>query len=108
MTKTEQKILSYLTPSTDTQLLRYGNDTYFCGCSKYLDSSFRFGGCIEKVRVWVENNGGRFEVKSDYFRQDDKDGKIVQIIFPGYNKKKQIMCEWICQLAKDEKKMSLK
>lgn len=36
MTKTDERILSYLTPTTDAQLLTYGNDTYFCGGSKHL------------------------------------------------------------------------
>ena len=94
MTKTDEKILSYLTPSTDKQLLTYGNDTYFCGISKHLKNDWKEN-CIEKVKNWVEKNGGKFEIKSDWTRQNvyngkfysEKDGKIVQIIFPGYNHK---------------------
>lgn len=79
-------MLSYLTPATDTQFLRYGIDTYFCGCSKYLAGEYR-DSCIEKVRAWVEKNGGRFKEKSDWERINDKDGIFVQIIFPSYGKR---------------------
>lgn len=92
MTKNDLKMLSYLTPATDTQFLRYGIDTYFCGCSKYLAGEYR-DSCIEKVRAWVEKNGGRFKEKSDWERINDKDGIFVQIIFPSYGKRnmKEIM-----------------
>ena len=92
MTKADEKILAYLTPTTDNQLLSYGNDTYFCGCSKHLKSEWKHS-CLEKVKEWVEKNGGRYEEKSDWVRQNDKDGKIVQIIFPSFNRRnmKEIM-----------------
>lgn len=92
MKKIDLKMLSYLTPATEAQLLKYGNDTYFCGCSKYLAWKYK-DSCIEKVRAWVERNGGRFEEKSDWERINDKDGIFVQIIFPGYGKRnmKEIM-----------------
>lgn len=92
MTKADEKILSYLTPTTDKQLLFYGNDTYFCGCSKHLKNEWKYS-CLEKVKEWVEKNGGRYEEKSDWVRQNDKDGKIVQIIFPSFNRRnmKEIM-----------------
>lgn len=109
MTKTDEKILSYLTPSTDKQLLTYGNDTYFCGISKHLKNDWKYS-CIEKVKLWVEKHGGRFEVKSDWIRQtvyngkfySENDGKIVQIIFPCYNEKtkknmKEIMATLFCR-----------
>lgn len=108
MTKADEKILSYLTPSTDKQLLTYGNDTYFCGISKHLKNEWK-DSCIEKVKAWVEKHGGRFEKKSDWMRQrvyngrfySEKDGIIVQIIFPCYNKKtdknmKEIMATLFC------------
>lgn len=94
MTKSDEKILSYLVPATEQQLLIYGNDTYFCGISKHLKNDWKES-CIEKVKNWVEKNGGKFEIKSDWIRQrvyngqfySERDGKIVQIIFPCYNKR---------------------
>ena len=106
LTKTDEKILAYLTPTTDKQLLKYGHDTYFCGCSKHLKNEYKES-CIEKVKAWVEKNGGRFEIKSAWLIQrvwngnfySDNAGKIVQIIFPCYNKRnmKEIMATLFSQ-----------
>ena len=103
MRKIDQKMLSYLTLSTDAQLLKYGSDTYFCGCSKYLAYKYK-DSCIKKVRTWVEKNGGKFKEKSDWERINDKDGIFVQIIFPCYNKRnmKEIMAALYFNQEKDQ------
>lgn len=117
MTKTDEKILSYLSPSTDNQLLLYGNDTYFCGGSKHLKRDY-IESRIIRVKNWVEKNGGKFTVKSDKMIRntvvvhsdgrcfkEDRDGVIVQIIFPGYNNKtKKSMKEIMATLFEVENK----
>ena len=57
MTKADEKILGYLTPVNEQQLLKYGNDTYFCGISKHLKNDWK-NSCIEKVKNWVEKMVG--------------------------------------------------
>ncbi len=101
LTKTDLTILSWLIPCTDEQLIKYGSDSYFCFASKHLRRS-DLASRVNKVKTWVEKNGGTFKLLSAkmedankwYFeRQGDNFGLFVQIRFPQGTKRnmKEIM-----------------
>ncbi len=81
MTKTEQNILSHLRPITEYA------DTYFCHVSKYR-ADRAMDNLEEKVKKWVEKNGGKFRTISDEKKTigDDK-GYFVKIVFPTFGKR---------------------
>lgn len=92
MYKIDERMLSYLKPCAEQHILQYGNDTYYCGGSKYL-SKCNLDSRVENVKKWVEKNGGKFEIKSNWFGLKDAYVCVVQIIFPTYGKRnmKEIM-----------------
>lgn len=93
MKKVDIQMLQYLTPCNIDHLIIYGNDTYYCGGSKHL-SKQSLEARVEKVSKWVQRNGGKFEIKSDWTPIDRENYvKVVQIIFPSYGKRnmKEIM-----------------
>ncbi len=84
MTLTDKNLLSHLKPMTEYA------DTYFCGIAKnnkniYMDT------VEEKIKKWVEKNGGRFQHIKGKYIVGDKKGYLVKIVFPSYNETKQIM-----------------
>ena len=86
MSKTEKTLLEHLKPITEFA------DTYFCGIAKnnknrYIDT------IAEKIKCWVEKNGGSYQQISDKKFVGDRKGYIVKITFPVYNKNKQVMAE---------------
>lgn len=86
MNKTEKTLLEHLKPTTEFA------DTYFCSIAKnnknrYIDT------VADKVKGWVEKNGGTFRQLSDKRFVGDRKGYLVKITFPAYNEKKQIMAE---------------
>lgn len=84
MNKTEKALLEHLKPATSFA------DTYFCSIAKnnknhYMDT------VADKIKNWVEKNGGTFRQISDKKFMGDRKGYLVKIIFPVYNEKKEIM-----------------
>lgn len=79
MTKTEQNILNHLAP------VEYGlyHDTYLCGVAVNNKNEFIYT-MRDKVKEWVEKNGGKFAVLSQKVicHRLNKKGFVVQIIFP--------------------------
>lgn len=67
-------------------------DTYYCSISKnnknrYMDT------VADKIKSWVEKNGGTFKIMSDKKYIGYRKGYLVKIVFPGYNNNKQLMAE---------------
>ena len=90
VTNTDIKILSYLAPCTEKQFIKYGSDSYFCYASKHLRRD-TLTNRVNKVKSWVERNGGIFKLISAdledvdnwyYEIQGDNHGVYVQIRFP--------------------------
>lgn len=101
LTKTDSTILSYLTPCTDEQLIKFGSDSYFCFASKHLRRDC-LASRVNKVKTWTEKNGGTFKLLSEkmedankwyYEIHGDNHGLFVQIRFPRSTKRdmKEIM-----------------
>lgn len=84
MTKKENNLLQHLTRITDFA------DTYFCSIAKNNKNYF-IDTVADKVKAWVENNGGSFHQLSDKKIIGERKGYIIKITFPTYNEKKQIM-----------------
>lgn len=80
MTKTEQKILEHLKPMTEFA------DTYFCFVSKYR-ADRAMENMEDKVRRWVEKNGGKFRSGDEKRIIGEHKGYIVKIVFPTFNKR---------------------
>lgn len=84
ITKTEQNILNHLAP------VDYGlyHDTYLCGISIENKNEYMYS-MRDKVKEWVEKNGGKFVVLSDKVISHtlNKKGFVVQIYFPCYGKR---------------------
>lgn len=85
ITKAEQYILNHLSP------VEYGLycDTYLCGVS--VENKDRYIYSIrDRVKEWVEKNGGRFIVLSEkkvISHVLNKKGIVVQIYFPIFGKR---------------------
>ena len=67
-------------------------DTYYCSISKnnkncYMDT------VADRIKSWVEKNGGSFKVLSDKKFIGYRKGYLVKITFPAYNTNKQLMAE---------------
>lgn len=84
MTKAEQNILNHLAP------VEYGfyHDAYLCGVSienknRYIDTM------TNKVKEWVEKNGGKFVILSDKIicHKLNRKGFVVQICFPSFGER---------------------
>lgn len=92
MYKVDKKILYYIKPCEIRHVMKYGNDTYYCGGSKHLSKN-ALDSRIENTSSWVKRNGGKFELKSDWIQHNNDYVKVVQIIFPTYGKRnmKEIM-----------------
>ena len=84
MTKTEQKLLSHLTPMTEFA------DTYFCHIAKN-NKDFYMVTIEEKVQNWVVKHGGTFKHLTGKKIIGDRKGYLVKIVFPVHNETKQIM-----------------
>jgi len=80
MTKTEQNILNHLKPITEYA------DTYFCFVGKY-SADRAMENMEEKVRRWVEKNGGKFRTSNEKRIIGEHKGYIIKIIFPTFNKR---------------------
>lgn len=80
MTKTEQNILNHLRPITEYA------DTYFCHVGKYI-ADRAMDNLEERVKRWVEKNGGKFRTMSDKKTIGERKGYIVKIVFPTFNKR---------------------
>lgn len=84
ITKTERNILEHLAP------VEYGlcHDTYLCGISVENKNDYMYS-VRDKVRTWVEKNGGKFTVLSDKVisHRLNKKGFVVQIVFPAFGKR---------------------
>jgi hypothetical protein len=80
MTKTEQYILAHLRPITDYA------DTYFCHVSKYR-ADRAMDKLEEKVKKWVDKNGGKFRTISEKKTIGDEKGYLVKIVFPTFDKR---------------------
>ena len=79
MTKTDERILSYLKPAN-------GVDTYFVNCY-YKDKNYVMDSRLQKVKEWTEKNGGRFTKLSKKEIIGERKGYLVQIVFPCYGKR---------------------
>lgn len=87
MTKADEKILEHLKVANE-----YLSDTYFCNI--YYKNKDRFMYTVfEKVKAWVEKNGGKIELLSSKKIIGERKGFFVRIIFPTYCKRnmKEIM-----------------
>lgn len=84
MNKTTRKLLDHLKPMTDYA------DTYFCSIAKNNKNRFMYT-VEEKIKDWVEKNGGVFIQISDKKFVNDRKGFFVKITFPTFNDCKQIM-----------------
>lgn len=84
ITKAEWNILDHLAP------VEYGlyRDTYLCGISVENKDRYMYS-VMDKVREWVEKNGGKFAVLSGKVIIHDlnKKGHVVQIHFPCYGER---------------------
>jgi hypothetical protein len=80
MTKTEQNILNHLRPITEFA------DTYFCFVGKF-SSDRAMENMDDKVRRWVEKNGGKYRTSNDKIIIGEHKGYIVKIVFPTFNKR---------------------
>lgn len=84
MTKAEKNLLTHLKPMTEYA------DIYFCGIAKN-NKDFYMDTVEEKIKVWVEKNGGKFQhIKGKHYVGNRK-GYLVKIVFPTYNDQKQTM-----------------
>lgn len=82
MTKTDEKILTYLRPYNMDW-----SDTYLCHIYYKNKDDFMYT-VSDKVKVWVEKNDGKFQMVSDDKKIiGEKKGFIVRIIFPCYGKR---------------------
>ncbi len=79
MTIETQNILRHLKPVE----YEFYRDTYLCGVSVNNKNKF-ITSVANKVKAWVEKNGGKFLVLTDKIisHQINKKGFIVQITFP--------------------------
>lgn len=84
MTKTLMKLLTHLEPMTDYA------DTYFCSIAKNNKNKF-MDTVSEKIKNWVEKNGGSYNQISDKKFIGDRKGFLVKIVFPVFNECKQVM-----------------
>lgn len=89
--KTDRAMLAHLTPLRGTDI----PDSYLCGVSKYIKNEYVWT-VEEKVRAWVERNGGtmkRLSTDDNPVCIGEKKGFKVQIRFPSYTKRdmKEIM-----------------
>ena len=84
MTKTTKNLLEHLKSMTDYA------DTYFCSIAKNNKNKF-IDTVSEKIKNWVEKNGGSYELISDKKFIGDRKGYYVKIRFPSFNECKQIM-----------------
>jgi len=67
-------------------------DTYYCSISK--NSKNRYMDTVaDKIKNWVEKNGGTFKIMSDKKFIGYRKGYLVKIVFPDYNNNKQLMAE---------------
>lgn len=92
MTNVDKYMLSHLTPATDNEVLKYGSDAYFCGCSKHLRNEWKRT-FVNHVEAWVVRNGGKFKILDRKRIHGDLYGQFVKITFPTYGKRnmKEIM-----------------
>lgn len=80
ISKTEENILTHLTPTSEYA------DTYFC--SIYFKNKERFMYSVfDRVKAWVEKNGGRCERTSDKKIVGERKGFECKIVFPSFNKR---------------------
>ena len=84
MNKTEKVLLEHLKAATDFA------DTYFCSIAKN-NKNRHIDTVTDKVRNWVEKNGGTFRQISDKKFMGNRKGYLVKITFPTYNKNKEIL-----------------
>lgn len=84
MTKTEHNILNHLAP-VEYELY---HDTYLCGISVENKNAYMYS-IRDKVKEWVEKNGGKFVILSDKVicHRLNKKGFVVQIYFPAFAKR---------------------
>ena len=75
ITKAEQAILAHLKP-----LGAYA-DVYFCFVYKHNKDRF-MDSVYDKVKTWVEKNGGSISRKNDKLIIGDSKGYEVKIVFP--------------------------
>lgn len=84
MKKVDERMLLQLTK------IEYGfyRDTYLCGIAMNNKNEFMYS-VRDKVKKWVERNGGKFTVLSGEVRMRNihKKGFVVQITFPCHAKK---------------------
>lgn len=85
MKKSDEKILKHLKPyHNDAECI--WTDSYFCNIAKNNKNEFMYT-VMEKVKNWVEKNGGKFERLTDKKIIGDKKGFVVKIIFPRSTKR---------------------
>lgn len=82
MTATDKWMLEHLQIHNS-----YLSDTYLCCISKNNKDRF-MKSVMEKVRAWVEHNGGKFQQLTDTKTTTaDRKGYVVRIIFPCHCKR---------------------
>lgn len=81
MTKVDEKILAHLQPYNMDW-----SDTYLCHIYYKNKNDFMYT-VFDKVKAWVEKNGGKIQRVSDKKIVGEKKGFVVRIIFPCYGKR---------------------
>lgn len=81
MTKADEKILSHLQPYNMDW-----TDTYLCHIYYKNKDDFMYT-VFDKVKAWVEKNGGKINRVSDKKIVGEKKGFVVRIIFPCYGER---------------------
>ena len=82
MNRRDEIILKHLLPLE----FGYYSDTYFCFIYKHNKNAYMYT-VSDKVKAWVEKNGGQFRILSNKQIRGEHKGFIVQIIFPCYGKR---------------------
>jgi len=97
--KKEEKILSYVKPCN----YGYYTDCYFVN-TYYKGKDDNMYSAKDKVKQWVESNGGTFKQLSEKMIIGENKGFIVQIVFPTYGHAGRDMKNIMANLIQPERK----